>query len=102
MSTPAIIKVMGGKIQLYKHHDGYPVSTLEWLQEFNRQFSQKRGYDIPYKEAQLVRSSVFLRHKYSLDPCTETGWGIFTNNCNVKATYEYTLHEDGSVTYKKV
>lgn len=97
MGTSALIKVENGSIQLYKHYDGYPEGTLNWLIEFNTRFSKERSNDIPYKEAQLVRSSVFMRHKYQLDSSETTGWGIYPKDEKVYTDYTYILKEDGTV-----
>lgn len=102
MATPAVIKVEGfNSAKLYKHWDGYPSSTLPWLESFNQQFTTKRGNDPNYKFAQLIRSSVFMAEEFKLDDSTETGWGVipFYDNWG---QYEYTLHADGSVTYKPI
>lgn len=99
MSTPAVIKIDGYKVaKLYKHWDGYPSSTLAWLEDFNKQFIEKRGEDLPYHFAQLVRSSALMGEKYRLDLSTETGWGVYGYNDNIDGTYEYTLNMDGSVS----
>ena len=77
MATRAIIQVIGANYaQVYKHWDSNPDSTLPWLTEFAREFSEERGHDPEYCLAQLLRSSVFLGEKYKLDDSHHTGWGV--------------------------
>jgi len=103
MGTRAVIKIKDyGTACLYKHWDGYPEATLEWLEEFNKEFSDGRGNDNTYKFAQLVRSSVLLADKYNLDQSKLTGWGVYPANADVGQEYEYILCPDGSVKCNKV
>jgi len=99
MSTNAIIQIENSPIKLYKHWDGYPEATLDWLKEFNQDFAENRGDDPEYKIAQLVRSSVTLAEKYNLDNSKYTGWGLLTNQ-NWNADYTYTLKNNGEVEVK--
>ena len=99
MSTNAIIKVEGiDFVMLYKHWDGYPGSTLPWLEEFNEDFKTNRGNDPEYKFAQLLRSSERDGDKFEMDRCKHTGWGVLPYEVNTDAPYEYILNEDGTVT----
>ena len=68
MGTRCIIKVEGLKgVCVYKHWDGYPKGTLPWLKDFNKKFTEERGFDDPeYKFAQLLRSSAFDCKKFNL------------------------------------
>jgi|GEM_PF-6721745 len=75
MSTSAVIIVPGIKCFLYKHFDGYPKATLDWLVKFNRVFTKQRGIDPQYKMAQLIRSSVIMAEEFKLDRSHYTGWG---------------------------
>ena len=101
MSTNATIIIEGAEFaKVYKHWDGYPESTLKWLEDFNSNFAEERGEDPDYKFAQLLRSSVRDGEKYNLDDSSTTGWGVLTMD-DYKGDYEYTLHNDGSVTYKE-
>jgi hypothetical protein len=103
MATRSVIKVEGfTTAQLYKHWDGYPDSTLPWLEKFNREFTEKRGDDKSYKFAQLIRSSVFMQEEFGLDSSTETGWGVVGYDADCGEEFVYTLHNDGTVTYKSV
>jgi hypothetical protein len=101
MATPAKIYVEGiDYAVLYKHFDGYPSKTLPWLEKFNKNFNENRGDDPQYKFAQLLRSTVRDEYsEYSLDDSLYTGWGVFPPD-RISGRYEYTLHKDGSVTYK--
>lgn len=97
MATSALIKVEGLKnVYLYKHYDGNPTYTLPWLEEFNKDFTQKRGDDPGYKFAQLLRSSIADATKFNLDPSRTTGWGVM-NEDNVGVDYKYLLRKDGTV-----
>ena len=101
MATRCIIKVEGvDYAKVFKYWDGYPEDMLPWLKEFNQDFTENREGDPAYKFAQLLRSSVRLADKYNLDPDKYTGWGVVHYNEDYGVDYEYTLHEDGSVTYK--
>ncbi len=98
MATRATIKIEGLEgICLYKHWDGYPESTLPWLEKFHTQFLSERGNDPEYEFAQLIRSSVLMAEEFELDTSTTTGWGVF--NSNVDVQYRYILRQDGSVAY---
>jgi hypothetical protein len=98
MSTSAIIVVMGLEdICLFKQADGYPSSTLKWLQDFNKRFTQERGHDENYKFAQLVRSSATDAEKYNLFQSEFRGWGIYEPT-EIGYDYKYILKSDGTVT----
>jgi hypothetical protein len=98
MGTRAIIKIEGYNGGcVYKHWDGYPEGMVPWLEDFNKDFTEKRGNDHPYKLAQLVRSSVRLGEKHGLDDNNYTGWGIYPIGVDMGQEYEYTLMNDGSV-----
>lgn len=98
MSTTATISIEGfTTAKLYKHWDGYPEATLQWLKDFNRDFVENRGNDLPYKFAQLIRSSAFDSEKYNLDPSRHTGWGVIPNATEGIGQYNYRLMADGSV-----
>lgn len=90
------------QVKVYKHWDGYPEATLEWLKDFNKSFSAERGDDPQYKMAQLLRSSNRDASKYGLDDAHHTGWGIVPINHDCGAEWEYYLNVDGSVTYMPV
>ena len=97
MSTNAIIQVEGiTYAELYKHWDGYPAATLEWLEAFNLRFAQHRGDDPAYKFAQLLRDSVRAESDYFLDPSEFTGWGV-NRFGKSHGEYKYILKGDGSV-----
>ena len=101
MATRCTIKVEGiDLVKVYKHHDGYPEATLEWLQDFNQDFTDNRGNDAEYKIAQLLRSSARDAEKYGLDDSKHTGWGILPMDNDAGEDFEYTLHTNGSVTHK--
>lgn len=98
MSTTATIQLEGYNVaKLYKHWDGYPEATLQWLEDFNKDFVENRGDDTSYKFAQLIRSSAFDCEKYELDPSRHTGWGVFGMNSGYVGQYQYRLMKDGSV-----
>ena len=100
MGTRALIKIEGiNYCALYKHWDGAPESTLPWLEEFNKSFKENRGSDGEYKMAQLIRSSERDGDKFQLDRNAYTGWGVVSYDFDDYA-YEYTLKDDGTVTYK--
>jgi hypothetical protein len=102
MATSASISLEGfGVAQLYKHWDGNPESTLQWLKDFNQDFVQHRGDDPAYKFAQLIRSSAFECEAYKLDPSRYTGWGVEAQSDNLSVDWEYRLMRDGSVTVKE-
>lgn len=86
-------------IAIYKHYDGYPSATLPWLLEFHKDFMKNRGWDPEYELAQLLRSSVRLAKKYSLDDSKYTGWGI-VNEHSVQTDYQYILDKDKIKIYK--
>lgn len=90
------------QVKVYKHWDGYPEATLEWLKDFNKSFSAERGDDPQYKMAQLLRSSNRDAGKYGLDDAHHTGWGIVPINADCGAEWEYYLNVDGSVIYMSV
>jgi len=104
MATRCTIKIEGvDYAKVYKHWDGYPEATLKWLEDFNRHFTKKRGFDDPqYKFAQLLRSSIRNAKTYELDVSDVTGWGVVPYDADYGQEYEYTLKDDGSVTYKEV
>jgi len=95
MSTNAIIQIDGSDIKLYKHWDGDPESTLEWLTNFHTDFVSKRGADTSYELAQLVRSSIRDAGEYNLDDSKYTGWGLITED--EPCDFLYTLKENGEV-----
>ena len=100
MATRCSIIVDGiDTVKVYKHWDGAPESTLEWLQVFNKDFTDNRGFDNPeYKIAQLLRSSARDAKVYGLDPSKHTGWGILPIDNDAGEEFIYFLHVDGSVT----
>ena len=101
MATRCTIKIEGiNYAKVYKHWDGYPDATLGWLRVFNHEFTKERGDDAEYKFAQLLRSSARDAEKYNLDASLHTGWGVIPFEDNWSEEFEYTLHKDGSVTYK--
>ena len=103
MATRATIKIEGVYFaKVYKHWDGYPEATLDWLIEFNRDFKENRGEDPSYKFAQLLRSSQRDAEKFTLDTNKHTGWGVVEFHDNCGEDYEYTLKRDGDVTYKEL
>ena len=103
MSTSAIIKIDGlemSNIAIYKHHDGYPESTLPWLESFNKKFNEQRGHDPEYKFAQCLRSSSSDQKEFGLCSSEATGWGV-VNAARYDADYTYLLNGDGSVTVSR-
>ena len=103
MATRATIKIEGINFaKLYKHFDGYPNATLKWLEDFNKDFFDNRGDDPEYKFAQLLRSSVRDSYRFDLDDSKYTGWGIVDYDAVAGENYEYTLLNDGSVTYTAI
>ena len=101
MATRCSIKIEGIDFaKIYKHWDGYPEAMLKWLEEFNKDFTKKRGDDPEYKFAQLLRSSSRDAEKYELDSSKYTGWGVIPYNEDYGVDYEYILHKNGNVTYK--
>ena len=102
MATSCIIRVEGiSYVELYKHFDGMPTSTLQWLEDFNAEASNALKDDITYKFAALVRSSIRDAEKYGLDDSKFTGWGIYPPG-KMAVDYIYTLKNDGRVTCEKV
>ena len=102
MSTRATIKIEGNNYcKLYKHFDGYPSATLTWLERFNTEFTKNRGDDVPYKTAQLVRSSVTMSEEFGLDTSMTTGWGLMKYDDECGEDFVYILHKDGTVTYRE-
>ena len=100
MATRCTIKVDGVKFaKVYKHWDGYPDATLNWLESFNEEFAEQRGVDPEYKFAQLLRSSAVDAELFGLDTSRTMGWGVIQYDDDYGEMYEYTLHNDGSVTY---
>lgn len=98
MATTAVIQLEGYTVaKLYKHWDGYPQATLQWLEDFNKNFVETRGDDPNYKFAQLIRSSAFDCEKYNLDESRHTGWGVFGFDSGYNGEYRYRLMKDGSV-----
>ena len=103
MSTRATIRIEGFKIaKIYKHWDGYPEATLEWLENFNKEFTENRGIDPMYKFAQLLRSSVRDAEKFNLDPSPYTGWGVVKVHEDCGQEFEYMLHANGKVSYQVI
>jgi hypothetical protein len=97
MSTNAVIRVEGqDNIEVYKHWDGYPDSTLPWLKDFNEDFKENRGDDPDYKLAQLLRSSARDAEEFDLDPSKHTGWAVVVAK-SYGWEYRYTLNKDGTV-----
>ena len=96
MSTNAVIRVDGVNVEVYKHWDGYPDSTLPWLEKFNKEFASQRGDDPPYKFAQLLRSSAADAEEFHLDGSRHTGWGVFPVG-TTHFDYLYVLKKDGTV-----
>jgi len=112
MATRSIVTVTGTNIALYKHWDGYPTvkgkdsDWLKFLIAFNRMFAKQRGVDPSYKIAQLLRRTAHYEKRFNLDESYYTGYGlIFYNKTTDKVVaseeYVYTLHDDGSVTYRE-
>jgi hypothetical protein len=93
MATRCTIKIQGiDYAKVYKHWDGYPDATLEWLKDFNSKFEEDRGFNDPnYKFAQLLRSSAWDSDKYNLDQSKATGWGVLPFDAYSLEEYEYTL-----------
>jgi hypothetical protein len=103
MATRATIKVEGFNLaKLYKHFDGYPEATLEWLKSFNEDFTKNRGVDATYKFAQLIRSSYKDADNFDLDKSSYTGWGVVGLDEDMGAEFEYRLLNDGTVTVKSL
>ena len=103
MATRCTIKVEGiDLVKVYKHYDGNPESTIEWLSWFNQDFTHKRGDDAEYKFAQLLRSSDRDAKIFGLDPNKHTGWGVIPMNSDAGEEFEYVLHKDGNVSFKSI
>ena len=101
MATRATIKIEGfAAAKIYKHWDGYPEATLEWLETFNKDFAENRGIDPTYKFAQLLRSSTRDAEKFELDTSLYTGWGVVRYAEDWGQEFEYTLHGNGKVSYQ--
>jgi hypothetical protein len=101
MATRSTVKIEGITFaKMYKHWDGQPQHMLPWLEEFNRRFTEIRGEDPEYKFAQLLRSST--EPEFKLDTSKSTGYGIIPYNSTRGEEYEYTLHNDGTVSYKTI
>lgn len=101
MATSALITLEGfPKFSLYRHHDGYPSGTLPFLTFFNERFTKIRGNDLEYKAAQLVRATIIYGEQFHLCMDETCGWGICPD-ANISVDFYYTLHGDGSVTYRK-
>lgn len=102
MATRSTIKIEGNSFaKVYVHWDGYPEHMLPWLEEFNKEFTKNRGDCPTYKFAQLLRFSERHKRKFNLDRSKFTGWGVIEFDQDYDADFEYALHGDGSVTYKK-
>lgn len=107
MSTRALIKFedndSNSKIVIYKHYDGYPSATYNWLLDFNSKFAKERGSDPAYKVAQLLRSSIADAKEYRLNESKFTGWGIYADvkPINAGQEWEYLLKIDGSVVCRR-
>jgi len=86
-------------IAIYKHFDGYPSATLPWLLEFHKDYIKNKGWDPEYELAQLLRSSVRLAKKYSLDKSNYTGWGIINEN-DYQTNFKYILDKDKIKIYE--
>ena len=103
MGTRATIKVEGvNYCKLYKHFDGYTSATLEWLEDFNKDFTVNRGDDPEYKFAQLLRSTVRDQEKYDLDDSQYTGWGVMPYDGGWGEEFQYRLNTDGTVSWNEV
>ena len=107
MSTRATIRMEGMEhCKVYKHSDGYPEVMLEWLEQFNKAFTEKRGECAcaEQKIAQLLRHSVIkfpIKTKDNYQCYTGDNefldWAIVEYDEDYNADYEYTLKKDGSV-----
>ena len=101
MATRCSIIVEGiDTVKVYKHWDGYPEATLQWLEDFNKDFTKARGADPEYKFAQLLRSSARDAEKYRLDAGKHTGWAVLPIDNDAWEEYIYTLCKSGAVTVK--
>lgn len=103
MATRCMIKIEGIDFaKVYKHWDGYPEAMMDWLQKFNKEFTESRGEDPQYKFAQLLRSSIVDYETYNEERRVNQltlGWGVVGFDDEMWEEYTYTLHTDGSVTY---
>ena len=98
MATRATIEIQGISFaKVYKHWDGYPASMTDWLKDFNKSFTEKRGIDPEYKFAQLLRFSAKHAEEYDLDNSEFTGWGVIPYSNDVGEEYSYVLKEDGDI-----
>lgn len=103
MATRSTIKIEGINFaKVYKHWDGYPEHMIPWLETFNKDFFDNRGDDPEYKFAQLLRFSKQYEERFGLDSSNHTGWGVIPLDSDVGEEFEYTLHADGTVTFKDV
>jgi hypothetical protein len=103
MATRCTITIEGqNSVKVYKHHDGYPSATLEWLEDFNKEFTAERAHDPSYKLAALLRSSILDAEKYDLGTSRFTGWGIVPINDDCDEEWEYHLYSNGRVSCHEV
>ena len=94
MATRSTIKIEGVEFaKVHKHWDGSPEATLPSLELFNKDFYENRGDDPTYKFAQLLRRTSMGEH---------TGWSVVGYEDVWGIDYEYTLHKDGSVSFKEM
>lgn len=101
MATRSTIKIEGVNFaKIYKHWDGYPDAMVDWLNEFNNHFNEKRGHDPEYKFAQLLRFSQREGQRFGLDMSNTTGWGVVPIDSDCSAEYEYILKKDGVIINK--
>lgn len=100
MATRCTIKIEGiDYAKVYIHYDGYPNDKLPFLESFNKDFTENRGVDNDYKFAQLLRHTALKSDKFKLDNSLYTGYGIVPYDSDCGVEYEYTLLENGEVTY---
>jgi len=93
----AVIRIDGFDVaEFYKHWDGNPENTLNWLEIFNAGFAITKENDLGYKFAQLIRSSVTESKNYGLDANRFTGWGVYPIEEGYY-DYLYILKSDGVV-----
>ena len=103
MGTRCSISLEGFNIaKVYKHWDGNPESTMKWLEDFNKSFTEARGDDNTYKFAQLLRSSINDAKKYNLDDSKYTGWGVVKPDEDCDEDFKYRLLKNGKVTVTKI
>jgi len=103
MSTHALIRVEGiDYCKLYKHFDGNPENTLQWLKDFNEDFSIHNKNNSQYKMAQLIRSSIVYADKYNLGISKYYDWGVVNYDCDCGANHTYLLKENGDVIHKYI